>query len=108
MTVTSTGPTGRDWGEMVGEVKHLKEATTMINLKLDELPDDIVSRINTARADCRHIRTSVDQENRLRGQQRDISSLQSDLSGMKRVTATITTAISMAIGAVGLALKWHK
>ena len=107
-TETSNGPSGREWGEMVNEVSHLKKATTEINLKLDDLPSDIVERINQARSDCRHIKTSSDHEQRLRSHAERISDISGEVKGIKRATAAITTAISLAIGAIGLALKWHK
>ena len=66
MTPDSNGPSGREWGEMANEVEHLKQATTEISLKLDDLPEDIVRKINKARADCQHLRRSGDHEKRLR------------------------------------------
>ena len=103
----------RELGEMSSDIRNLEKG-------FDTLRDDVRGDIGKlfSKIDeyhkaalahpCVQSDDIEDHEKRLRSHAERISKIRNEIGGIKKVTLAITTFISMAIGAIGLALRWHK
>ena len=103
----------RELGEMSANITNLEKSFDTLRddvrgdigklfSKIDEYHQAAVSH------PCVQTDDIADHESRLRSHNERISKIRSEIGGIKKVTLAITTFISMLIGALGLALKWHK
>ena len=99
----------RDLGAMSSDIKNLEKGIDGLRGDIGKIFDKIEEYHQESLTHvCVQEEDVADHETRLRSHHERIQKIGSEVSGIKKVTVAITSVISLAIGAVGLALKWHK